>query len=100
MSETRAEDMTPLTERKSINSSFLRRGVRDEGLRPSQQSEADVGANSKGPYHYIISEREKGEEKRKGVVWVWRSDGKGWRKRDKKRETWTLREMDAEGARE
>lgn len=32
MSETRAEDMTPLTERKSINSSFLLRCVCDKGL--------------------------------------------------------------------
>lgn len=65
MSETGAEDMTPLTERKSINSSFLLRGVRDEGLQPSQQSEADVGANSKGPVslHYIRRGEGGGKEK-------------------------------------
>lgn len=55
MSETRAEDVTPLTERKSINSSFLWHSVCDEGLQPSQHSEADVRAPTEGLYHYIIS---------------------------------------------
>lgn len=53
MSETRAQDMTPLTERKSINSSFLQRGVCDGGLQPSQQSEADGGGHRNRLNHYI-----------------------------------------------
>lgn len=40
MSETRTEDVTPLTERKSINSSFF--FFMAQCLQPSQQSEADV----------------------------------------------------------
>lgn len=101
MSETGAEDMTPLTERKSINSSFLWRGVCDEGLQPSQQSEADVGAYTEKAHIITLYHKKKGgEEERKGVAWVRTADRRGQRKRDKKRETWTLREMDAEGVRE
>lgn len=82
MSETGAEDMTPLTERKSINSSFLWRGVCDEGLQPSQQSEAYVGANTEKAriitlYHKKKKKKGEGEEERKGVARVRTADRKG-----------------------
>lgn len=81
MSETGAEDMTPLTERKSIHSSFLWRGVCDEGLQPSQQSEADVGANTEKARIITLYHKKKkkgeGEEERKGVARVRTADRKG-----------------------
>lgn len=96
MSETRAEDMTPLTERKSINSSFffLRRGV--SAMRGCSQV-SNLKSTSqlmKDYYRYIISRREKGRKERWGGGCLGVED---WQK---KRETWTLREMDAEGERE
>lgn len=71
-------------------------------MQPSQQSEAGVRTNSKSLYHCIIIKKKKkggeGEEERKGFVWAWTFVRKG--ERDKKSETWTLREMNAEGVRE
>lgn len=74
--------MTPLTGRKSINSSFffsffcmVRR------LLPSQQSEADVGRGDRGGPHRWIKSKKGGEgrrKERKDVVWV---TEKGWREK-------------------
>lgn len=67
MSETRAEDVTPLTERKSINSSFLWPAV--SAMRDCSQVsnlKGDVRANGKRLYDYVISRKKSGGWEERG----------------------------------
>ena len=80
MSETGAEDMTPLTERKSINSSFfygaasaMRGCSRVSNLRQTSALIAEATI-------ITLYQKKSGrtvQEERQGVVWVWRTDGRG-----------------------